>query len=321
MPLDILAADIGGTSSRFAHFKADDAGDLSCLDEIWLPTVEVSSFAELLSKVSSSPLGPLLQNAALFVIAAAGPVERGEICLPPNISWQIDLRMARANFRTGPCLLINDFLAQAYACVSDLGRHARSVLPGIKSEDGTIAVIGAGTGLGKAFLIPCGQGRYLGRASEGGHAGVGLESKEEWDFQRFVLDKIGDAYLTWDVVLSGRGLSLLAEFLLGQSLSAAEAARLFASEEQLLAWFARFYGRVCRDFALDLLASGGVYVSGGIAAKNPLILANRAFADAFHSSSTHGQFLQCIPLYLMEREDSGLWGAAYYGLRQLKESN
>jgi glucokinase len=82
-------------------------------------------------------------------------------------------------------------------------------------------------------------------------------------------------------------------------------------------WMSRFYGRICRNYALQLLAYGGVYITGGVAAKLPQLVTRPEFEAAFRSSATMANVLQKIPVFLNTNEDSGLWGSAFFGQQQL----
>lgn len=314
----ILAADIGGTSSRFAHFRLRD-GDISQLElvrSVWLSTKAAHSFAELLSQLAQSDLGLKLADATFASFAVAGPVERGVYCKPPLIEWDVDLSSpARMGLpRVG---LINDFVAQAYACRSPLAKEARQILAGTLDADGVAAVIGAGTGLGKSVLVPISPGKYRALPSEGGHASFAPQTKSEFEFAQSIISATGAGYATWDDVVSGKGLVKLHFFLTGKQLSAAEVAATLVGESETLAWFSRFYARACRNFALEALAFGGVYVAGGVAMKNPQILSHREFARNFRDSRVYGELLGRIPLFLVSSEESGLWGAGLYGAQQL----
>ena len=81
--INILAADIGGTNSRFAHFTSDDNGRLTLVNTIWFRTGEVSSFKELISGLNRESFSILPERADVTVIAIAGPVERGVYSAPP----------------------------------------------------------------------------------------------------------------------------------------------------------------------------------------------------------------------------------------------
>jgi glucokinase len=138
-------------------------------------------------------------------------------------------------------------------------------------------------------------------------------------FQEFYRGKSGLQHITSNLVVSGRGLRYIHWFLSGDELEPQEVAARFTPESATLAWAAKFYGRVCRDFALDALATGGLYITGGVAAANPGILAHADFRHEFLDSPTMEHILANIPLFLIDNQDSGLWGAAYYGRQILQK--
>jgi glucokinase len=309
----ILAADIGGTNSRFAHFQIDRNGTLELVTTKWLPTTEADSFPQLLEQLRSSDFSRAIDQADIAVIAVAGPVENRTYCAPPYISWDIDLTRKEIEKILPRTVLINDFVAQAYACRSPVGKSARPVLAGKIVAGGTIGVLGAGTALGKASLIQIpGQGT-LALPSEGGHAYFPFTSPREFSFQEFYQQKSGEKHITGNLVVSGRGLRYLHWFLSGEDLEPPVVAAGFTLESETLAWFAKFFARVCRDYALEVLALGGLYIAGGVAAENPEILAHPDFRDEFLDSPTMGHLLVNIPVFLIDNQDSGLWGAAFHG--------
>jgi glucokinase len=319
MRKNILAADIGGTNSRFAHFQMDENGSLTPMGTIWLATTAAGSFPELLAQLRQSDAAFPVDAADIAVIAVAGPVQHGTYSAPPYISWDIDLSSSE-NKRVFPQgYLINDFVAQAYACLSPVGRSARTILAGKADPEGTIGVIGAGTALGKALLVPLPGNRFVALPTEGGHAYFPFISRQEMEFQEFYREKSGLQQITANLVVSGRGLRYIHWFLLGEELEPQEVAARFTPESATLAWAAKFYGRVCRDFALDALATGGLYIAGGVAAANPGILAHADFRREFLDSPTMGHILANIPLFLVDNQDSGLWGAACYGRQILQK--
>lgn len=313
----ILAADIGGTNSRFAHFSADHEGNLSRIETLWLKTEEYESFGALINHVKSSGFSLLPERSDISVIAVAGPVERGVYSSPPFISWDIDISDAKKDFGLNRCILINDFVAQAYACRSPIGETAAIILSGNIVHDAAAAVIGAGTALGKAALVPDGKGRYIAVPSEGGHASFPFVSRSEYEFQEYLIEQLGEEYVTANKVVSGRGISYIHYFLTGEKLEPKEVTAAISLHVETLAWAARFYGRVCRNYALEVLACGGVYVAGGVAAKTPELLRHDAFAEEFRSSRTMSDILKGIPVFLITDEESGLWGAALLGIQML----
>jgi len=315
----ILAADIGGTNSRFAYFQSNPESTLSLKDSIWLPTGKAESFAQLLAQLRSSPFPLAVEAADIAVIAVAGPVERGVYCAPPYIAWDIDLTAKEVSATMSRTVLINDFVAQAYACRSPVVESARVVLAGDSVADGAVGVLGAGTALGKAILVPLESGGFQALPSEGGHSYFPFLSEREFAFQKFYREKGGEHHITGNLVLSGRGLSYLHWFLTGEKATPEEVTTHGLSPaSETLAWAAKFYGRACRDFALDVLCRGGLYVAGGVAARTPGILTHEDFRKEFTDSPTMSHILSAMPVLLMDDQNSGLWGAAFFGQQLLR---
>jgi glucokinase len=125
-------------------------------------------------------------------------------------------------------------------------------------------------------------------------------------------------YCHGDAIVSGSGLSRLHAFLTGESLSPANVAARLPQSPRTAAWFARFYGRAARNYALNVLAQGGVYLAGGVAARNPILVRHPAFLEEFRSSPSHSALLASIPVLLNANEDSGVYGAALYGAQRLR---
>ena len=318
--MNILAADIGGTNSRFAFFKVAADGKIGLEESIWLKTQEAGSFANLLGQLEASDFALPLKAAQIAVFAVAGPVEKGLYSKPPHIPWDINLSAAAKEYGLKRCVLINDFVAQAFACRSPVIESAQQIIPGKIDPASPLVVIGAGTGLGQAALIPQRSGGYIALASEGGHASFPFENDAELEYMKFLLHVTGEAYVRSDMVVSGKGLSLVHQFLTGQKLQPVAVAAELNEDHRSLKWMARFYGRVCRNFALQILAFGGVYIAGGVAAKIPSLVAHQEFTREFRRSKTMAHVLEKIPVMLNSNQESGLWGSAVQGLGLLNEN-
>jgi glucokinase len=313
----ILAADIGGTNSRFAAFQVDTDHELSLVATKWLKTRDAGSFYQLLDLLGASDFPIPLQKATTAVFAVAGPVENEIYCKPPNIPWEIDASRLGRDFGIKRCILINDFAAQAFACRSPIMETAQQVLSGRIDPSKPLAVIGAGTGLGHAVLLPLQNGGYMALSSEGGHATCPFESEVEFDFMAFLVRETGEPYVRAETVVTGGGLSLIHQYLTGEKLEPARVAAAVADDSETLKWAARFYGRVARNFALQVLAYGGVYIAGGVAAKIPRLVTHAEFESAFRSTATMAHVIDEIPVYLNTNEESGLWGAALRGVQMI----
>jgi glucokinase len=271
----------------------------------------------LLEQLGKTDFGLAPEASDMAVIAVAGPVENGTSSFPPNIAWPIDLSHPATARRVPRGRLINDFVAQAYACVARGSSAAQPILPGEKVPGAAVAVVGAGTGLGLAALVALPGGGWVEIPSEDSHGSFAFESRREMDYMEFLLRQTGSAYIEAETVVSGQGLSLLHHYLTGEELEPADiGARLNAGSETLQ-WLARFYGRFCRNYALQVLARGGVFVSGGVAAKNLGIVTYPEFAAEFRRSRTMGELLARVPVFLNTDEERGLWGAAHYALQAL----
>ena len=306
----ILAADIGGTTSRFGWFTARK-NMLSCVHRMRYATKDADSLCTLLTRVQQTPQ-PF--KVDLAVLAVAGAVLDGTHARPSNIAWDMDLSTVSRFFPR--CFLVNDFVAQAYGCRTQIMEKARKIKPGTRRPGGPLAIIGAGTGLGHCALVPDGHGRDVAVPSEAGHAAFALCGQEEIKYQKYLLKKTDKAYVTGEMVVSGPGLSMLHGFLTGDLLPPDQVAALFDPSSPTLDWFARFYGRVCRTYCMTILPTGGLYISGGLAVKNPGIIEHPAFAAEFTNTQGHGYVFDEIPVFLNTEEEAGVWGAAEYGRRQ-----
>ncbi|HBB17255.1 MAG TPA: glucokinase [Syntrophus sp. (in: bacteria)] len=306
----ILAADIGGTNSRFAHFTTDEDERLDLVSLLWLKSAASGSFADLLKNLRDSdfPFDP--GQADIVGIALAGLITGGVIGNPPHIPWDVDITHAGRDFGFRRTILINDFVAQAFSCISPIGKSAEIILPGSPEPLSAIAVIGAGTGLGKAMLVPDEKGVYSAAPSEGAHAGFPFIGEKEFAFQRFLISTWHTHYATYDHVVSARGLSAIHEFLTGSRLEPAQVMEQSPRHPETLEWFSRFYGRACRNFALETLSRGGLYIAGGVAARNPEIVHHEAFKREFLDSDVMSGLLAKLPIFLVSDQNSGLWGVA-----------
>ena len=314
----IIAADIGGTNSRFAAFSLSD-DRLDYLNSQRLVTHEASSLAELLDRLGPEGSIPPQKDWDAAVLAVPGAVEDRSFAHLANVAWEVDVTPLRKKLAPAPVFLINDFEAQAYACRSPAALGAKPIKPGIVDPTAPTAVVGAGTGLGHCALKPDGRGRYVSLPSEAGHATFALYGDDEIEYLKFLMSETNEAYPFGDLVVTGLGLTLLHKFLTGQDLTPAEVAKAITPDSETARWFARFYGRACRNYALTVLPLGGLYLAGGVAAHNPFLVDNDVFRNEFVASDSYGALLEKIPVFQFMNEDSGLWGAAMYGQLVLGE--
>lgn len=340
----ILAADIGATNCRFALFRAApgerDVPLLTLEREQWLAGADYPEFRHALALLRPSNNQPhgysaLLaadRTVSIAVFAPAGPVE-GDSCRISNLPWLIRCQDITEVLGIGKVHLINDFAAQAYACLAPEQLDLALVLPGEPVPNAPVAVVGAGTGFGQALILNA--PRYDGAlppltvnakrarlrimrqavvlSSEGGHCDFPFSGREEQDFADFVRQHLGIERIIGDTIVSGSGLAHIIAYLTGKRLAPREASAHIADCPKALEWFARFYGRACRNYVLATLARGGLYITGGMAQRVP-VLTHPAFAEEFYNSVSQQSLLRNVPVWQIRKPQAGLWGAALYGM-------
>ncbi|MBQ3060618.1 MAG: glucokinase [Desulfovibrio sp.] len=317
LPVRILVADIGGTNCRFGLFVHErqawtlakvsicPSSGLSCSDD-FLDAMQ--------ARMDIRP-----QSGDALALAIAGPVQGdavlfGRSASLTNGSLVLDADRIRQRWSTNRCLLFNDFVAQAHACLSPAGQGARQVAgPVVCAKGGNAcrAVLGAGTGLGAATLQQF-AGQWHALPSEFGHTAFAFHGTEEVAFQTYLCHRCHIPCATCEDVLSGRGLAWLHAFLTGQEMSPAEVGRTALDRDSAtLRLFARFYARACRHWILSSLCLGGLWISGGIAQANPLCIDSPCFLQELYGCSQMAALLRSVPICLLTDALSGLWGAAW----------
>jgi glucokinase len=311
--LTLLVADIGGTSSRMAQASVDSDGPRTLTAVCHLPTRQVNSLSHLLEAARAIDPRLDLNACAAAVLAVPGPVEAQSRADLANVHWPVEIAPLRAMYPTQPVVLINDFVAQAYGCLTAPAAASLPIQAGRRESGAPLAVVGAGTGLGHGCLLPDGRGGYLPLASEAGHAAFAFVNRQEEAYRRFLRDAAGIEEPSADVVVSGQGLALLHRFLTREQLAPQEVAQRLTPQSETTIWFARFYARACRHYALAVLPRAGLFVAGGVAARNPLLVDNDSWRAEFIRSPAKQALLARIPVALITDTALGLWGAARYG--------
>ncbi len=345
----ILAGDIGGTKTILRLAEAQ--GGSTALDTVVMPIYEEQyasgEFPDLVPMVrrflaeAQAAVGAMHQpEQACFAIA--GPVSNNTSSLT-NLSWSLEGDRLQKELALSKVVLINDFAAVGYGV---LGLTADDVCPLQRVEPqakAPIAVIGAGTGLGQGFLIPDRHGYYEVYPSEGGHADFAPRSQLEFELLSYLRDKFKITRISAERVVSGQGIVAIYQFLRDrqageESPTVAEAIRTWERElgltektvdpaaviaiaaaegsdslsERTMAIFASAYGAEAGNLALKLLPYGGLYVAGGIAAKNLKLMQSGKFMDAFMDKGRVSPLLENIPVNVVLNPKVGLIGAALY---------
>jgi glucokinase len=324
----ILAGDIGGTHTRIALFE-EDHGRLHMLLDRVFPSREYKSLDEIVSL--------FLSNQAFTVSAAcfgiAGPVMHGRVSTP-NLAWLVDALELAKLVRVETVWLINDLQAHASG-IDDLGEADFVNLNGAPPAAGNAALIAAGTGLGQAGLYWDGVRRHP-FACEGGHCDFAPRDDLEVALFRYLRDRFGR--VSYERILSGPGLRNVYEFLrdsgteqepvwLRDELAQAPDPALVISHvgmnakaaicEHALDVFVSVYGAEAGNLALKLLATGGVFLSGGIAARILPRLQRPEFLRSFVTKGRMQSLLETIPVRVINNDQVGVIGAARYAATRM----
>jgi glucokinase len=302
-----LLADIGGTNARFALSAPDGLPS----DQRTLRTADFPSVIEAARAYLHS------RSATAAVFAVNGPVEGDWITLS-NSPWSFSTREVQDALGLQRLVIINDFVAQALA-VPYLAEQERKKLGGGEPVPRrTIGVIGPGTGLGVAALLPISNG-WLPMPSEGGHVSFSPHDQVE----AAIVGRLARRFdhISNERMLAGPGLvnvaTALAE-LAGETLPPLEPQDVVDRARRKTCRFCRetferypaLLGAAAGDLALTLLARGGVFIAGGVVAHLGELFDVERFRRAFIAKGRFQTYLERVPTFLVMRGDTGLLGAA-----------
>lgn len=317
----ILAGDIGGTNTRLAFFEGTPDRLKAVHVEIF-PSPEFSGPTEIVRKFLAGREYPL--DAACFGLP--GAVVNGRV-ETTNLPWVVDANAMGADLGVSRIKLINDLLANAHG-IALLEESDFVILnPGLPNTVGNRALISAGTGLGEAGLYADGCGGYHPFPSEGGHCDFAPRNELELDLLRYLLGRF--EHVSYERVLSGPGLHNVYQFLrdtgrgtepawLAEQIAHGDASAAISKSAiegtseicvQALDIFVSLYGAEAGNLALKVLATGGVYVGGGIAPKIVRKLSSSTFMKAFSAKGRSGGLLKDIPVRVITNDKTALLGA------------
>lgn len=317
----ILAGDIGGTNARLAYFQPQN-GHLQLVSERVFPSREHRELGEIVVRfLDESGARP---EAACFGIA--GPVRNGRV-ETSNLPWVIEQNLLAKQIHTPATVLINDLEASAWG----IGALAEADLVPLNRVTGTVvgnqAVIAPGTGLGEAGLFWDGTRHHV-FACEGGHTDFAPQNDLQIELLRFLITKFG--HVSYERILSGPGLVNVYEFLresgcgkesaltaaameAGDPAAAISRAALAGgdplSDKALDIWIS-VYGAEASNLALKILATGGLFLAGGISPKILPKLTGPCFMKAFVNKGRLSPLVESMPVYVVTNDKAGLLGAA-----------
>lgn len=327
--MKVLAGDIGGTKTSLAVFGIG-TGKPDLLASQTYPSRSYESLDEIVRHFVDTQ--DIACDYASFGIA--GPVRDG-VCETTNLPWIVDARALAEDCGFRHVWLINDLEANAWG-ISALQEKDLCVLSeGSPGTRGNASVIAAGTGLGEAGLYWDGK-CYRPFASEGGHADFAPASELEIALLQYLQKRY--PHVSWERVVSGTGLVNIFEFLcdyrdyqvpqwLTEALREGDSAAEIAAAAQqgrcplcseAVDLFVHFYGVEAGNHALKIMATGGVFIGGGIAPKILAKLKEPGFLAGFHAKGRMEPLMRSMPVKVILNENTALYGPAVYLATELE---
>jgi len=330
----IIAGDIGATKSLLQLIDSS-SGRAHVVFERRYADAKYPDFASLMSvfldEARANSVDTLSIDIAVLGIAA--PVHGARVRLT-NRAWVIDAQALSSAFGIKAVRLVNDFAAAARG-IELLAPSDLVVLQEGEPEDkAPRVVLGAGSGLGVAYLVWIGD-RYQVIAGEGGNAGFAPATPLQAQLWFALQERTG--HVSVEQVVSGTGLVAIYDFLREQRAApeSPQLARTAGTEDRAAAitafalekndplailaldFFIEAYGAVAGDHALSLLARGGVFIAGGIAPRIIARLRGGRFIASFRAKGRFAELMASIPVRVVMNASLGVLGATVIAMEML----
>ncbi|MFT5087768.1 MAG: glucokinase [Candidatus Latescibacterota bacterium] len=320
----IIAGDVGGTKTYLAAYQPTEHA-FKPLAEKRYTTCDFADIGALIAAfVEESGYQP-----QRVVLGVPGPVRQLPV-RAVNLPWLIDPEQIKSHLGIDEVYLLNDLQATSYGTLVLEEDDLCILNEGESDNEGNIAVIAAGTGLGEGGLVWAGT-HYISVASEGGHSTYAPGSDLEAELWRYLNRKFD--HVSWERVTAGPGLASIYDFLcerdpkrepawLRDELAQGDRSNTISSaalEEkaelavEAMDLYVHLYGCEAGNLALKFMATGGLFIGGGIAPKILTHLQNGRFLQGFFDKGRMGEVLQLIPVKVVLNDKTGLLGAAYWG--------
>lgn len=326
----VLAGDIGGTKTIIQVADIFPAS-YKVLYEKKYASNDYNDFMVLVKefvKEAASEVDMILSSACFGV---AGPVRNGCSKIT-NLPWTIEESVLSKALGIPHVLLVNDFQAVGYGLAALQDDDVVVLQEGEEEVQGPRIILGAGTGLGEGVMY-WHEGHYEILPSEGGHVDFAPTDADQLELYRYLKNKLNR--VSYEDVVSGTGLKNIFSFLRSTDPASVSQQMEIALQEEdhaavishyalqdkdalavkALDMFCRIYGAQAGNLALTALATGGVYIAGGIAAKNIDVIKQGGFIRAFNNKGPMSVLLNNMPVKVVMNPKVGLMGAAMVATR------
>lgn len=331
----LLAGDIGGTKTELAVFS-QEGGPRRPLTRAAFPSARYPSLEavvhEFLAGLSDLGIDPAINHACFGV---AGPVVNGRASVT-NLPWVIDVAQLESKLGLTAAYLLNDLESIANAVPILEPGDLHTLNEGLAVSEGAIAVVAPGTGLGEAFLT-WDSAYYVAHPSEGGHTDFAPTDELQIGLLRYLM-KTYD-HISYERICSGLGLPNVYLYLKesGYATEPAWLADQMAASDDInpiivsnalsddpcelcaaaLHTFVAVLGAEAGNLAVKVLATGGVYLGGGIPPRILPALRDKVFMRAFLNKGRFAGLLERMPVHVILNTQSAIMGVAHYGLGRM----
>lgn len=324
----ILAGDLGGTKTLLCLVEFQHENQWHIVHQQRFASQKYVQFDDLLSDfLQQLPIKTLKIHSACLVVA--GPVVANaaqQTAKITNLPWLLNQQQLTEKFNLNQLKLINDFQGIGHGIPALTTKDVLCLQAAPANPNAPCVIIGAGTGLGEAVLLQnCQPPQVI--PSEGGHTGFAPETEQQLALLNYLRQKY--PRVTYEQLLSGGGLLNIYQFLRDSQAATAQtsvetainqqdAAAVISQQalnhddrlcEMSMTLFCQIYASQAANLALTCLAYGGVYIAGGIAAKNLPFFQQAEFLQAFRAKQPMAHLLAQMPLYVIRNEQVGLLGA------------
>jgi glucokinase len=323
----LLAGDIGGTKTDLAIYS-QEGGARAPLVRTEYPSAGYPSLEAMVQEF----LSHVHEHVTVACFDVAGPVLNGRAKLT-NLPWTLDATTLAHDLRLDTVHLLNDLQAIAYAVPILEPEDLHTLNPGTQEPHGAVAVIAPGTGLGEAFLTWEGD-RYHAFPSEGGHADFAPSNALQVGLLQYLWQRY--THVSAELVCSGLGIPHIYAYLRDSKYAPetpAVAQRLAAASDPTpvimkaaldetapcalcsatLSTFIEILGAEAGNLALKVLATGGVYLAGGMPKRILPALGKSRILEAFRGKGRFADLLSRVPVHVVIQQ-AALMGAASHGL-------
>ncbi len=326
----ILVVDIGGTNANFGIITSAN-GRYQLIEYYKLPSQKIVNFTQTVQDLLEEIAAEKHIRFSVMVISVAGVICGEQHAIhATNLPFEIDKADLMRVTGVSEIFFMNDFIAVALGC--NFVDNTLIINKSAIKEYSQKAFLGAGTGLGQSYAVwSTALKNYIPLASEGGHDNFAQENPFDSALSQFMHEKeLLTLPVSWENILSGKGISYIYEFLgTKNSYQETDISREIAQgrfqpddisrynehderSKQTFRLYASYYARYAQQVALQAVPCGGLYIAGGIAAKNKKLFLDPGFLRVFTNHAKHRKLLEKIPIFLIQDYQVSLYGGAHY---------